>query len=99
VLKGRIKKNKIELKRIGGVMAKTVTLRIDDDTYSLIKKAAEGERRSISNFIEYATIAYLTEESFVTDTEMDEILANEQLLKSFRKAEAEIKGGKYRIVE
>lgn len=80
-------------------MAKTITIRIDDDTYRLIKKAAEGEKRSISNFIEYATISFLTEESFVTDSEMEEILQNEELLKSFTKAEKDIEQGKYRIVE
>ena len=80
-------------------MAKTITIRIDDDTYSLIKKAAEGERRSISNFIEYATISFQTEESFVTDFEMEEIIKNEELLKSFSKAEEDIQKGKYRIVE
>ena len=79
-------------------MAKTVTMRIDDDTYYLIKQAAMGERRSISNFIEYATMAYLTEESFVTNAEMDEILEDEKVRKSFRKAEQEIKTGKYKIV-
>jgi len=79
-------------------MGKTITIRIDDETYRLIKKAAEGERRSISNFIEYATISFLTEESFVSDTEMDEIIRNEELLKSFSKAEEDIKQGKYRLV-
>jgi predicted transcriptional regulator len=80
-------------------MGKTITIRIDDETYRLIKKAAEGERRSISNFKEYATISFLTEESFVSDTEMDEIIRNEELLKSFSKAEEDIKQGKYRLVE
>lgn len=80
-------------------MAKTVTLRIDDDTYNLIKKAAKGQRRSISNFIEYATMAFLTEESFVTDSEMDKILADKELLKNFETAEKEIHSGKYRIVD
>lgn len=80
-------------------MAKTVTLRIDDDTYGLIKLAATGEKRSISNFIEYATMAYLAEESFVTDSEMDEIMNNEKLLKNIIQASNEIETGKYRIVE
>jgi len=80
-------------------MAKTVTLRIDDDTYNLIKLAATGERRSISNFIEYATMAYLAEESFVTDNEMDEIMNNEKLLKNLVQGNKEIEAGKYRIVE
>ncbi len=80
-------------------MSKTVTLRIDDDTYNLIKLAATGERRSISNYIEYATMAYLAEESFVTDNEMDEIMNNEKLLKNLAQGNKEIEAGKYRIVE
>ncbi|MDX9801197.1 MAG: CopG family transcriptional regulator [Spirochaetia bacterium] len=79
-------------------MAKTVTLRIDDDTYRLIKLAATGERRSISNFIEYATMAYLAEESFVTDSEMDEILRDKSLLKNMITGNSEIESGKYRII-
>jgi len=79
-------------------MAKTVTLRIDEDTYDLIKLAATGERRSISNFIEYATIAFLAEESFVTDNEMSDILEDETLLKTIVKGNKEIESGKYRII-
>ena len=80
-------------------MGKTVTLRIDDDTYDLIKKAASGQKRSISNFIEFATMAYLTDDSFVLDEEMEEILGNERLLKSLHLAETDIKNEKFRIVE
>ncbi|NQT59235.1 MAG: CopG family transcriptional regulator [Bacteroidetes bacterium] len=79
-------------------MAKTVTMRIDDVTYQLIKLAAAGERRTISNFIEYATIAYLTEDSFVSDTEMEEILEDEKLLKSIVAGNEEIQAGKYRVI-
>ena len=80
-------------------MGKTITIRIDDDTYDLIKKAASGQKRSISNFIEYATIAYLTDDSFVSDEEMEEILGNEKLLKSFQSAENDIKNNNYQIIE
>ena len=80
-------------------MAKTITLRVDDDTYELIKKAAAGERRSISNFIEYATVAFLTEESFVTNDEMGEILKNEQLLKNLRQGAADISSGDFEVVD
>ena len=80
-------------------MAKTITLRIDDETYELIRKAASGQKRSISNFIEYATIAYLAEDSFVSDEEMEEILQNEKLLKSFGEAQIDIENQDYRIVE
>jgi hypothetical protein len=79
-------------------MAKTITMRVDDDTYQLIKAAADGERRSISNFIEYATISFLTEESFVNDDEMDEILKDETLLKNLKQGRKEIKEGKYTII-
>jgi predicted transcriptional regulator len=79
-------------------MAKTITMRVDDDTYRLIKAAADGERRSISNFIEYATISFLAEESFVNDDEMDEILKDETLLKNLKQGRKEIKEGKYKIV-
>ena len=79
-------------------MAKTITIRIDDDTYHMIKTAAEGERRSISNFIEYATIAYLTEENFVSDSEMKEILSDKSLINSLNKGKKEISEGKYSIV-
>jgi uncharacterized protein (DUF1778 family) len=80
-------------------MSKTVTMRLDDDTYNLIKNAALGERRSMSNFIEYATMAYLAEESFVSDNEMNEILEDKELLLNLKNASREIEQGKYRIIE
>ncbi|WP_020613558.1 ribbon-helix-helix protein, CopG family [Sediminispirochaeta bajacaliforniensis] len=79
-------------------MAKTITIRIDDDTYELFRSAAEGERRSISNFIEYATIAFLTEESFVSDSEMDEILKDKEILTALNRGKKEIAEGQYKIV-
>lgn len=36
-------------------MLKTITLRLADNTYELFKIAAAREKRSISNFIEWAT--------------------------------------------
>lgn len=79
-------------------MSKTITMRIDDDTYKLIKNAATGERRSISNFIEYATMAYLAEESFVSDNEMNEILGDKELLLNLKNGNKEIESGEYTIV-
>ena len=80
-------------------MGKTITLRIDDDTYTLIKKAADGQRRSISNFIEFATVSYLTEDSYISDEEMNEIIMDKELVKNIREAKKDIKDRKYRIVE
>lgn len=80
------------------IMSKTVTMRIDDNTYNLIKNAAEGERRSISNFIEYATMAYLAEESFISDPEMDEILSDKDLMSNLKQGNIDIELGNYRII-
>lgn len=79
-------------------MAKTITMRINDDTYNILRKAAEGERRSISNFIEYAAISYVSEESFVSGREMQEILNNKELMRTLKKSENDIKRGRYKIV-
>ena len=79
-------------------MTKTITLRLDDKVYELIKNAAQGELRTISNYIEYAALRYLTDENSVSDLEMQEILSDKNLLKSLEKAEADIKKGRYKIV-
>lgn len=80
-------------------MAKTITLRIDDKTYNLIRAAATGSRRSISNFIEYATMAYLAEDSFVSDSEMAEILADTELVTGLEQGRKDIANKRYTIVE
>lgn len=78
---------------------KTITIRIDDEVYNILKKAADGERRSISNFIENASLSYLTNEFYVSDAEMNSILRDEDLVKSLKKGMDEAVKGKYRIVE
>jgi len=80
-------------------MAKTVTVRLDDRIYDLIRKAAEGERRSISNFLEYAALRYLTDELTVSDAEMEEILADEALVDSIRQGLADAEAGRYRVAD
>ncbi|MBI4978332.1 MAG: CopG family transcriptional regulator [Spirochaetes bacterium] len=79
-------------------MPKTITLRIDDDTYTILKTAADAERRTISNFIEYAAISHISEEAFVDDVEMNEIMNNKKLTASFNRAREDVKKGKYKIV-
>ena len=80
-------------------MAKTVTVRVDDTTYKRIKSAADSERRTISNFIEYATMAYVESSTFVDDQEMKDIAGDKVLLKSLKKSMDDIKRGDYRIVK
>ncbi len=77
---------------------KTVTVRVDDNVYSLLKKAADGERRTISNFMENASLSYLTNELYVSDNEMDQILNDAQLVKSLKKGIDDAKKGNYKIV-
>jgi uncharacterized protein (DUF1778 family) len=65
---------------------KTLTVRVDDGTYNLLKKAADGEKRTVSNFIEYATLRYLTSELYVSDEEMEEISQNQELVQNLKKS-------------
>ena len=76
-------------------MAKTITLRVEDNIYNTLKRAADGDRRSISNFIEFATINYILENSTVEDTEMNEILFFE---KDLKKGLDDIKKGRYKTI-
>ena len=77
---------------------KTVTMRVDDTIYQMIKIAADGQRRNISNFIEYATLQYLTSSQYVSDTEMNEILRDKELVKNLEIGLKEAKNGDYTIV-
>lgn len=79
-------------------MLKTITLRIDENVYGLFKTAASAEKRTISNFIEYAALNYLTEETYASDAEMQDILADQKLLQSLKNAKKDVKKGKYKVV-
>ncbi len=77
---------------------KTVTMRVDDAIYKMIKTAADGQRRNISNFIEYATLQYLTSSQYISDDEMNEILNDKELVKNLEIGLKEAKNGDYTIV-
>jgi len=66
-------------------MPKTVTLRIDDNEYRTFKRFAEVENRTLSNFIETATLKYIQENELVDEYEMDEIRSNTQLNQSLER--------------
>jgi predicted transcriptional regulator len=76
-------------------MGKTITLRVDDNIYNTFKRAADGDRRTISNFIEYATVNYIFNNNFVDDNEMEEIAA---FGKDIKKGMEDIKKGRYKII-
>lgn len=77
---------------------KTVTMRVEDSIYQMIKLAANGQRRNISNFIEFATIQYLTSSQYIDNSEMKEILNDKELIQNLELGLKEAKNGDYTIV-
>ena len=77
---------------------KTVTMRVDDSIYDMIKLAAEGQKRNLSNFIEFATIQYLTSSQFVEKDEMAEIIDDKELVQNLMNGLDDFKNGDYSIV-
>jgi len=75
---------------------RTITVRIDDSTYDIFKLAADGQKRTISNYLEYATLNYTMNEMIVDDIEMNEILKYEEDIK---KGLSDISAGRYRIID
>jgi len=80
-------------------MTKTVTLRMDEEIYNILKSAANGEKRTLSNFIEYAALNYLSSNSYVSDSEMDEIMNDKNLMDGLKKGMDDVNKGKYQIVD
>ena len=77
-------------------MVRTITVRIDDSTYDIFKLAVDGQKRTISNYLEYATLNYTMNETIVDDIEMNEILKSEEDIK---KGLSDISAGRYRIID
>ena len=79
-------------------MAKTVTVRIEDDIYETFSRHAEEERRSLSKFIEHAVIQYTKRTAFTDDEEMREIAEDEGLIRRIKQGTQDSKKGKGRFV-
>lgn len=79
-------------------MAKTLTLRVDDETYRKLAEAAEAEGRSIANLIETAAIERLREQQFVDDAELAEIEANERLVARIKQGSRDARARRGRFV-
>ncbi len=77
---------------------KTLTMRVDDSIYELIKLAADGEKRNIANFIEFATLQYLTSSQYVDSAEMNDILKDKELINNLKSGYEDVKNGDYTIV-
>ncbi len=77
---------------------KTLTMRVDDSIYQMIKAAADGQKRNISNFIEFATLQYLTSVQYVDNNEMNEILNDKELIRNLKDGLKNLKDEDYTIV-
>ena len=77
---------------------KTVTMRVDDSIYDMMKLAVEGQKRNLSNFIEFATMQYLTSSQFVENEEMTEIMNDKELVQNLMNGLDDFKNGDYTIV-
>lgn len=80
-------------------MSKTVTLRLNDKVHKKLRTLAERDHRTLSNFIETATLRHVERSQFVDEFEMVEILENEELNKSLKRAHRDMKTHTGRFVE
>jgi uncharacterized protein YaaW (UPF0174 family) len=69
----------------GKYMAKVVTMRIEEGILEQFQKFAKLENRSLSNFIETATMRYIQELEYTDEFETVEIKSNKSLLKRIEK--------------
>ena len=79
-------------------MSKTVTLRLNDDTYAKFRAFAESDNRSLSNFIETSALRYISENEYIDEFEMAEINNNEELQASLKRALNDAKNKKGTLI-
>ena len=72
-------------------MSKTVTLRLNDPVYRLLKGAVERDNRPISNFIETAVMRFVREHETVDESEMAKVRGNAELNQSLRRGHRDAK--------
>ena len=77
---------------------KTVTMRVDNSIYSIIKSVADGQKRNISNFLEFAVMQYITSSEYIDSSEMQEITEDIELMQNLRKGFEDVKNVDYEIV-
>lgn len=79
-------------------MSKTVTLRMDDRLYKKLRKLAERDNRTLSNYIETTVKRHIESEQFADDAEMAEIRGNKALNESMERSLRDYKAGRGRFV-
>jgi predicted DNA-binding protein len=78
-------------------MPKTITLRLSDEDYDAFMAYAKAENRNLANAIETLALKQLEEALFADAFEMEEILANKDLLRRLKTGsrQAKKKRGKF----
>lgn len=79
-------------------MAKTVTIRMDNEAYRTLVKCAEGEARPLGKYIEMAALQYSRQAAFVDDEEMEEILRDQGLIRRLKQGIADAKAKRGKLV-
>jgi len=79
-------------------MHKTITIRLAESRYKVIKSLADRENRPISNFIETATLRYIESTECADEFEMAEIRQNKELNESLKRGFADAKAKRGRFV-
>jgi len=77
---------------------KTVTMRIDESVYEMIRQAADGQKRNMSNFVEFATLQYLTSSQYIDQEELSDILNDKSLIENLNSGLQDVKNGDYTLV-
>ena len=80
------------------IMAKTITLRLSDDSYEKLTAAAKKDNRSLANMIETLALGKLEQDLLADDIEMAEIFRNDRLLKKLEKGHGQARSKKGRFV-
>jgi len=80
-------------------MSKTLTLRLDDDSYRLLADAAKAENRSIANLIQTAAVAHVREQVFVDDYERAAIRSDAALVEQLREGSRDAREDRGRYVD
>ncbi|MFQ6036122.1 MAG: DUF6290 family protein [Sedimentisphaerales bacterium] len=78
-------------------MSRTITLRLKDNVYNLLRRLAEQDNRTLSNFIETSTLRYIEEHEYIDEYEMAEIRNNQELNRSLKRGmkDAKLKKGRF----
>ena len=80
-------------------MSKTVTLRLNESIYNMVRNLAISENRTLSNFIETSILRFIEDNQFVDEFEMTEIQNNKELNASLNRAFEHVKEKKGRFVD